>query len=309
MDPSLRSDLALLDKGSLEELMDRFPERWKVVGERLVAATETKSTAAIEAFVRQARDEAAPWRVKLAKNPRNMQIAADALPFLAAAKMATLATDRILFAAATGQEGTARFGFWSGTLVQHLFFLRGLERWPVSMTKFRLLWPLVTQKRLLMPLVQPKGIYCFYSRELVRAMAALIGDRTALEIAAGDGTLTRFLSTFGASIRATDDQSWGHSVSYPADVENLDAAAALARYKPRAVVCSFPPPGNTFEKRVFATREVELYVVVTTRHRFAAGNWKAYEEQDAFDWAPDEKLAKLVLPPEVDPTVLVFRRR
>jgi hypothetical protein len=224
--------------------------------------------------------------------------------------MARLAAERTLLAAATGQsDGTVRLGRWSGTLIQALFFGRGLERRPVPLRAFRWVWPLVTQRRLLMPLVQPRGIYCFYSLELVKALAALVGERPALEIAAGDGTLSRFLAARGVAVTATDDQSWSHAVQYPADVERLDAAAALQRHRPRAVLCSFPPPGNAFERRVFTSPGVDLYVVVTTRHRFAAGDWNAYEAQTAFDWAVDERLSALVLPPELDPAVLVFRRR
>ena len=48
-----------------------------------------------------------------------------------------------------------------------------------------------------MPLVQPQGIYCFFSGAFVRELAKLIGDRPALEIAAGDGTLSRFLAARG----------------------------------------------------------------------------------------------------------------
>jgi hypothetical protein len=63
------------------------------------------------------------------------------------------------------------------------------------------------------------------------------------------------------------------------------------------------------EWRVFGTPSVELYVAVTTRHRFAAGDWTSYEEQKTFEWGEDEALSRLVLPPELDPAVLVFRRR
>jgi hypothetical protein len=264
----------------------------------------------VEAFVRQARDAAAPWRQRVERSHGNPEVVEAALPRLAAARMARLAAERTLLAAATGLAGgTVRLGRWSGTLIQALFFGRGLTRRPVPMRAFRFVWPLVTQRRLLMPLVQPRGIYCFYSLELVRALARLVGDRPALEIAAGDGTLARFLSAQGVAIRATDDQSWAHAVSYPADVERLDAAAALSRHAPRAVLCSFPPPGNAFERRVFTTPGVELYVVVTTRHRFAAGDWAAYEAQTAFAWAEEPALSALVLPPELDPAVLVFRRK
>jgi len=55
-----------------------------------------------------------------------------------------------------------------------------------------------------------------------------------------------------------------------------------------------------------------MYIVLTTRHRFAAGNWDAYERQagqSGFDCDDDRQLAKLLLPPEIDPAVLIFRRK
>ena len=54
---------------------------------------------------------------------------------------------------------------------------------------------------------------------------------------------------------------------------------------------------------------VELYVVIGSRHRFAAGSWTAYEGQTAFDRTDDERLARLVLPPELESAVHVFERR
>jgi hypothetical protein len=310
MSGTARDTLGRLEAATLDELMAAFPAEWRVVGEELVAATSTGSPAALEAFVVRRRDAAAPYRARIASSHGNPEVIATALPHLAAARLARLAAQRTLLAAATGKgEGPIRFGPWSGGLVQRLLFERGLTRRPVPIRTFRLLWPLVTQKRLLMPLVQPKGIYCFYARELVRALARLVAGRPALEIAAGDGTLSRFLTAEGVAITATDDQSWRHAIAYPDGVTRLDAVAALSRHAPRAVICSFPPPGNRFERKVFGTPSVELYVVVTTRHRFAAGDWKSYDDQEAFEWGEDEALSRLVLPPELDPAVLVFRRR
>jgi len=157
--------------------------------------------------------------------------------------------------------------------------------------------------------VNPKGIYAFYSKELVAALAGIIADRPALEIAAGDGCLSRFLRAAGVTITATDDHSWARSINYPDDVERLDADSALARYRPRVVLCSYPPPKNAFEAAVLASDFVESYVVITTRHRFAAGNWAAYDEQTVFDMTADAELSPLILPPEVDPLLLVFRRK
>ena len=305
-----KRQLEFLYSASLDDLMERFPEEWETVGKDLVAATASKRPEEIEALVVRAREAAAPFRQRVGKSHKNPQILATALPCLARARMAELAAKRVLQAAALGASGgRTRFGLWSGFLVQRLFFSRGLVRKPVSLPAFRFWWRFVTQKRLLMPLVQPRGMYAFYSRELVEDLANRIGERPCLEIGAGDGTLARFLSHAGVNIRAVDDQSWAHVIRYPEEVEKMDAAEALARYQPKAVVCSFPPPKNTFEQKVFATPSVDLYLVLTTRHRFAAGDWSAYESQTEFALQTDESLARMLLPPEIDPQVLVFERK
>jgi len=305
-----KRQLEFLDSASLDDLMERFPAEWETVGQALVAATASKRPEEIEAFVVGAREAAAPFRQRLNKSHKNPQVFASALPYLVRARMAELAAKSVLQAAALGASGgRVRFGLWSGFLVQRLFFSRGLVRKPVSLSAFRFWWRFVTQKRLLMPLVQPRGIYAFYSRELVLGLAARIGERPCLEIAAGDGTLTRFLSEAGTTVRAIDDQSWAHVIRYPEQVEKMDAAAALARYQPKVVLCSFPPPKNPFEQKILATPSVDLYLVLTTRHRFAAGDWSAYQSQSDFDWHADEGLARLLLPPEIDPQVLVFERK
>lgn len=289
--------------------MARFPGAWETAGARLVAALQTGRAEAVSRMVGEAAAEAALWVERLRRSGGNPKVAEAARPHLARARMLRLAVERTALAAASGQHGgRVRFGLWSGALVQRLLFARGLERKPASLRAFRLLWPLVAQKRILMPLVQPHGIYCFYSRELVRALAALIGDRPCLEIAAGDGTLARFLRGAGVAVTATDDQSWSHAVTYPAEVVRLDARAALKQHRPKAVLCSWPPPGNAFERHVFRQPAVELYVVVGSRHRFAAGDFEAYEAQREFAFERDDALSSLVLPPELDPAVYVFRR-
>jgi hypothetical protein len=309
--------LDAVEGATLEELQVRFPDQWIAVGEGLVAVTATRRPEALAAFLVQARNAAQPWRARLQRSGASSGDLTAALPHLARARMANLAAEQILRAAsvqlATVGSGAdrpraLRLGLWSGTLIQRLMFSRGLDRKPVSMTAFRWLWPLIPDRRQLMPLVQPKGIYCFYSRELVTALALLVGGRICLEVAAGDGTLTRFLKAAGVDLRAVDDHSWAHAITYPDEVERLDAVTALERDRPAAVICSFPPPDNQFEQEIFGAASVQLYIVVTTRHGFAAGDRKAYERQTAFTWGSDPRLAALVLPPELDPDVLVFRR-
>ena len=225
--------------------------------------------------------------------------------------MATEALRKVCVSAATGvSKGKVRFNLVNGWLAQKLLFKgKGLQRKPVSLGAFAVIWPLLTQKRFLMPLVEPKGIYCFYSRRLVKELADEIGDRKALEIAAGDGTLSRFLEQAGVDITATDDHSWSHSIDFPDDVRQQDAISALKEHEPQVVLCSWPPAGNAFEEHVFRTESVELYVVIASQHAFASGNWNAYSEQTAFDYAEDPNLSRLVLPPELEGAVYVFRRR
>ena len=225
-------------------------------------------------------------------------------------RMAHLAIKQHLVSEATGiEKGKVRFNRPNGYIAQKLLFSDGLERKEVSLFWFRLLWPLLPQRRLLMPLVQPEGIYCFYSRQLVDELVGLIASRNCLEIAAGDGTLTRFLAGRGANITATDDYSWKHEVHYPEFVVKLDAGDALREYSPEVVLCSWPPAGNSFEQQVFRTKSVQLYIVIGSRHRFAAGNWEEYHKQSAFDFEENETLSQLVLPPELDGAVYIFRRK
>jgi hypothetical protein len=215
----------------------------------------------------------------------------------------------VLAAAAGGRTGKVRFNWLNGFVAQKLLFAHDLVRKPVSMSWFRLIWPLVWQKDLLMPLVEAKGIYCFYSKELIDALARLIDGRACLEIGAGDGTLSRFLADAGVAVTATDDYSWRHAVAYPEAVLKLDAGQALKRFRPRVAVCSWPPAGNGFERLVLADPGVELYIVIGSRHTFATGNWADYRAQTAFDLSEDEDLGRLVLPPELAGTVWLFRRR
>jgi hypothetical protein len=305
-----RNRIAKIESAPLDWLTENYPADWEIVGKALVEATATKRSEAIESFVREAQKIAAPHRQRAYQAGKNPQILADALPHLVRARMALLSAQHALRTAALAASGgRRRFGLWSGFLVQKLFFARGLDRKPISIRAFRWLWPLVTQKRLLMPLVQSRGMYAFYSGELIQSLARLIDHRPALEIAAGDGCLSAFLNQIGTEIRPTDDHSWSQNIRFPESVEKLDATTALERYRPTAVVCSYPPPKNAFEAKVFQTDSVEMYLVITTKHRFAAGDWQSYESQTTFELQADPALARLVLPPEIDPLVLVFRRK
>lgn len=292
-------------KPSLTELREAFPGEWKTVERELNDVVARGDLDELKAYVATV---STPPKIgaKLAR------LSAGEHALLGAqirSQMASAALRHLLIAAATGvPAGQVRLNLVNGFIAQKLLFARDLERKPVSLFWFRALWPLLWQRRRVMPLVEPKGIYCFYSSKLIDALATLIDGRSCLEIAAGDGTLARFLAARGLSIIATDDHSWHASVSYPDTVRNEDARAALRAHRPEVVVCSWPPAGNAFEQYVFTTPSVHTYIVIASRHEFAAGNFAAYRDQAAFTFSEEPELSRLVLPPELDPAVYVLQR-
>jgi hypothetical protein len=289
---------------SLSELQEAYPAEWSVVQRELAEIVPRGDLEELKAYVQRIAAAPPPARGKRQVRGLDAGLAQEIRRQMAAA-----AIKQLSLSAATGvHEGRVRFNLVNGWVAQRLLFEEGLRRKPVAMPAFRLLWPLLWQRRFLMPLVGPKGIYCFYSKPLVRRLAEMIGDRRAVEIAAGDGTLSRFLSDAGVDITPTDDHSW-RDVDFPDSVVRQDAREAVRVRRPQVVVCSWPPAGNDFEREVLRTDSVELYVVIGSRHRFATGDWEAYEAQTHFELTEDEGLSRLVLPPELDAAVYVFRRR
>jgi hypothetical protein len=294
----------------LQELMDRYPRDWEEAGKTLVAALENAGALTTDEAATKARSDMEIWQQRIEKSGQNPQVIAGALPHLIKNRMLLQGLEKCYLAAASGKaSGKIRFNLVNGLIIQRLLFRKGLERKPVSLGWFKFWWPLISQKRFLMPLVQSRGIYCFYSTALLEALAGLINRRSCLEIAAGDGTLASLLTEAGVPVTATDDFSWTHAIQYPDRVEKLGAKEALEKYQPRVVLCSWPPPGNPFEKEVFLTPSVELYVVIGSRYRFAGGNWEAYNGQQRFEWQADPRLSGFVLPPELESSVLIFHRK
>jgi hypothetical protein len=294
----------LRSRPSLTELSERFPREWDAARREFAALMESGDATALGAAL--ARSSAPVPRPRGRERPQ-AEVVSDAVRRHMLERMLRQA----LVAAGTGvTEGSVRLGLVTGFVLQRLLFEGSLRRKPVPLRAFRLVWPLLRQRRRLMPLVSQRGIYCFYSRPLVKALVRLVDGRRCVEIAAGDGTLARFLTEAGAEVTATDDYSWRERVGYDdlAEVEKLDAAGALREYRPQVVICSWPPPGNSFEAHVFTTPSVELYVLITSRHEFAAGNWDAYRAQTGFTFAEEPRLSRMLVPPEIDGAVYLFRR-
>ena len=290
----------------LKELCAEYPDEWECVQGELGAVLAQGKPEVLQAYLRRLSLQGPVS----SRGQGGKKTTDSAVRQSIRYRMAHTALKQHCIAVATGIEsGKVRFNLLNGFVAQKLLFADGLERKPVSMIWFRMLWPLIWQKRLLMPLVQPEGIYCFYSHQLIAALADRIGARSCIEIAAGDGTLTRFLAQQGVQIQASDDYSWEHAVRYPEWVARMDAKEALRLHAAEVVICSWPPAGNNFESQVFRTRSVQLYIVISSRHRFAAGNWDDYQRQSAFDFEEDSELSRLALPPELDAAVYLFRRK
>lgn len=286
-------------KPGVRELRDAFPAEWDETEQELAAAITERDP------VRLQRLLAAPAPAGRGGQREQARLVQQRVR----QRMAALAIEYYSLAIATGKtSGKIRFNLFNGLLAQWLLFRQGFERKPVSLFWFRLLWPVIWQRRYLMPLVESKGIYCFYSARFVAELAQLAGGRDCLEIGAGDGTLSRFLSERGVRITASDDHSWSHKIRYPDWVQKLDARSALRHYRPEVVICSWPPARNTFEAAVFETDSVQLYVAVVSQYRFAAGNWVTYESQTDFSLEIQPALSRLLLPPELGSEVVVFRR-
>jgi len=97
--------------------------------------------------------------------------------------------------------------------------------------------------------------YTFWNRELLDALAARLRREAPdrwLELAAGTGRWTAELLRRGLVVTATDKhaqeagQVQGHQrvITYGRWVERLTAAEAMERYRPRGVLCAWPPLGS-----------------------------------------------------------------
>jgi hypothetical protein len=295
----------LRHKPSQQELRAAFPAEWDAMEKELAAAISERDPTRLNHLLRPSNATLLGTRKTTLGRRDKWTLVQSAVT----QRMAALAIERFSAAAAAGRvSGKFRFNLFNGMLAQRLLFARGFERKPVSLFWFKLLWPLIWQKRFLMPLVERKGIYCFYSRELIAQLAAVIAGRSTLEIGAGDGTLTRFLAEQGVTVTASDDHSWADRIDYPESVVRMDAQSALRHFCPQVVICSWPPSQNTFEREVFQTASVELYVVILSQHQFATGNWRDYQTQSEFQLEQRADWRELVLPPELGSEVLLFRR-
>ncbi len=292
----------------LQELKAAFPDEWAQTEVQLAQMLTDAAHGSDLKRESRMKSELSTYLIRMQKSGYNPKVVNVAMPHLIRAKLLMLAMNNYSLTLLTGKtSGKVRLSLLNGFILQKLLFSSGFTRKPVSLAWFRFWWKWISQKGLFIRLLSDKGIYCFYSRELIQALVPMMAGKKCLEIAAGDGTLSHMLTQAGVTITATDNQSWDKNINYPDLVESLDAKKALAKYQPEVVLCSWPPAGNTFESAIFSTRSVQLYIVIQSRHRFASGNRAMYESQTKFTMDENPRLTALVIPPEIDPIVLVFK--
>lgn len=300
----------LANEISVEVLLQQYPEYKEEVLRELGTIKSNAESNVVHAIIDRYTASAKIANNKISKSGMNETTVNAFLPNVIKARFAIYLLEQLNIAESSKTPtANVRFNLWDGTILQKLLFKKAFERKPVSLGLFNIFWKLIVNKKILMPLVNKKGIYCFYSKALVKELAKLIGDKKCLEIAAGDGTLTRFLNKAGIPCTATDDYSWKHYIEYPAFVEKADAKTALLKYSPEVVLCSWPVPKNPYEKHVFKTDSVDLYIVIGTKSSTYTGDFEAYHNADQFTMELSERLSALILPPSNENAVYLFRRK
>lgn len=101
--------------------------------------------------------------------------------------------------------------------------------------------------------------FALLAENWIKPLAKWIGDRPCLEVMAGCGSLTYFLSEYGVKIKATDNYSWDKKFPNKyTEVENLDAIEATRRYgdKVKFIICSWPYMDSTATRVLLEMRKV-----------------------------------------------------
>jgi hypothetical protein len=193
-----------------------------------------------------------------------------------------------------------------------LWLVRSLYRTaPPTCEQFDRIWFKVRHKSWACSQLQALGYWSIPTTEFCQRIVAQSLGRPILEIAAGHGLLAKGILSNQGNVTATDNFTWASSQTSAsnAKVIKLNAEDALEAYKPSFVVCSWPPPGNTFEEKVFLTPSVQTYIVIVSKHKFASGNWNTYQQQSQFVCTSSEPLNSLLRPKELDQQALIFRRK
>jgi hypothetical protein len=132
---------------TLSELCAKFPEEWAVVQRDILAAYERSRS---EAPLKSLSRPSAPALTQPDGAHRRRGAGKPPDPYLSnyiGKRMARLAIKNYGLIATSGvTQGIVRFNWLNGYIIKGLLFARELERKPVSLFWFRLMWSMVWQK-------------------------------------------------------------------------------------------------------------------------------------------------------------------
>jgi hypothetical protein len=300
----------VLDKStSIELLMHKYPEHWDGVKDQISQALKGDRPDIVSELLTKADATARNWHSRAEAAGESNKARTEALPHLVKSRMIHLAVKKVLDRSIKQDDKIVTQSSFDKMLCNYLFYVPYGQHKAPSALAVKTLWPLVRDKAAAVGAAKKLGFYCLYTDRFIELVKQLSKDQGVLEIAAGSGVLTLLLKKAGLECRATDDLSWGHAVRFGRHVEDLDAAKALKKYSPKIVICSWPPPNNTFEQSVFSSPSVSTYIVIGSKHQFATGARRDYLKQENFAMEVVARPDNFLAPPGLDGEVLLFKRK
>ncbi len=292
----------------LSELRELFPDHWETVhGElRKLAALENSAEIAGKlTLAHHAWQQIEPDCRRLAAsfNPQTADRCGLHL-------LRRVALDQYCRALQKQQLGGGTAGLWDRLLFHLLILPLATRPRALPCRLHRRVWDLLRNPAAASAMLLEAGCYLISPAELVNELRRVIGTRRTLEIGAGRGILAGCLGHAGVDITAVDDRSWEGTIPIGRDVLTMDGREALIRIQPQVVLCSWPPPGNTFERAILAHPSVEMYIAILSRHRYASGDHQAYARAVGFRCLKAETgpMAAMLLPSETGSVLYLFMR-
>lgn len=307
---SLSKPLADLAGFGLPELSRVEPEIWSDVMRGLSEVVEQKQFDRLAVMANRAQSQIA--QVLATTDGASAKSSQDRLTFIRA-KMTLLAIEQFI-AAFFGGDSHPSF---KDRLVMSGLLLPALERGQLlTQRTFDRRWSWVSHGACAASMIQKAGFWSIPTTELCHSIKNYTKDKDLLEVGAGRGLFVSGLRQCDVSVIGIDDHSWDQAAtpihSALPHLRRLLARDALRQMKPKAVLSVWPPPGNIFERDIFATDSVEIYLAIVSKHRFASGNWADYQSASAqtgrFRCVISEPLNHLLRPIEAEQQLLVFRR-
>lgn len=303
--------LTHLTTASLAELSSHEPDLWRQVMKNLRGAVEHKKFDQLAEMAQKSQALLARWSAAggspLAETQHVKQD-------LIKARMTVLAVEQFI-AAFTGS--TIKPTIFDRLLL-NFRILPQLEKGNLwDLKQFDQIWSKLKGQGAAASIIQNAGFWSIPTREVTQGIRDYAQGQEILEIGAGRGLYIAALSQVGASVTGVDDCSWEpakNKIKRCADkIQQKSATESLAELNPKVVLSVWPPPGNTFEREIFATKSVHLYMAIVSKHRFASGNWRDYQAQESaprgFSCVTNESMNKLLRPIEAEQQILIFRRK